>query len=100
MTQTATPTAERAHKAAKRYIYAWGGGVAEGDATMRERLAILERHTDQLAKHLREQHDHLAKLRQTVSVYQARLAGRDQHGGDGRDITAAPPRAADPAHRR
>src|SRR5712691_9671058 len=38
MTQTATPTAERAHKAAKRYIYAWGGGVAEGDATMRDLL--------------------------------------------------------------
>ena len=31
MTQTAEPTAtERAHKAAKRYIYAWGDGAAEG----------------------------------------------------------------------
>ena len=28
-----TPAAtERAHKAAKRYIYAWGGGQAEGNA--------------------------------------------------------------------
>ena len=26
MTQTATPAGERAHDAAKRYIYAWGGG--------------------------------------------------------------------------
>jgi pyruvate,orthophosphate dikinase len=26
---------ERAHKAAKRYIYAWGGGRAEGDGSMR-----------------------------------------------------------------
>ena len=72
----------------------------QGDATVAERLKLLERHTDQLAQHLREQHEHLAKLRQTIGAYQARLAGRDQHGGDGRDLTAAPPRAADPAHRR
>ena len=38
MTQTATPAGDRAHSAAKRYIYAWGGGRAEGDATMRELL--------------------------------------------------------------
>ena len=38
MTDTVTPTAERAHRAAKRYIYAWGGGKAEGDATMRDLL--------------------------------------------------------------
>ncbi len=31
-------TTERAHQAAKRYIYAWGGGRAEGDATMRDLL--------------------------------------------------------------
>ena len=29
---------ERAHRAAKRYIYSWGGGGAEGDATMRDLL--------------------------------------------------------------
>ncbi len=34
---TAAPT-DRAHRAAKRYIYAWGGGRAEGDATMRDLL--------------------------------------------------------------
>src|SRR5262245_49624083 len=37
MTQT-VPTADRPHRAAKRYIYAWGGGHAEGDATMRDLL--------------------------------------------------------------
>jgi pyruvate,orthophosphate dikinase len=38
MTTTTTPTEGRAHKAAKRYIYAWGDGRAEGDATMRDLL--------------------------------------------------------------
>ncbi len=38
MTDTATPAAERAHRASKRYIYAWGGGTAEGDASMRDLL--------------------------------------------------------------
>ena len=38
MTETATSPTERAHRAAKRYIYAWGGGRAEGDATMRDLL--------------------------------------------------------------
>ena len=37
MTQTPTMPAERDHNAAKRYIYAFGGGQAEGDATMRDR---------------------------------------------------------------
>jgi pyruvate,orthophosphate dikinase len=37
MTQTAPP-ADRPHAAAKRYIYSWGGGHAEGDATMRDLL--------------------------------------------------------------
>ena len=37
MTETASPPS-RAHQAAKRYIYAWGGGHAEGDATMRDLL--------------------------------------------------------------
>jgi pyruvate,orthophosphate dikinase len=42
MTETATrpseATPDRPHKAAKRYIYAFGGGKAEGDATMRDLL--------------------------------------------------------------
>ncbi|MGZ8515370.1 MAG: pyruvate, phosphate dikinase, partial [Candidatus Limnocylindrales bacterium] len=38
MTQTADPATARPHRAAKRYIYAWGGGAAEGDATMRDLL--------------------------------------------------------------
>jgi DNA-binding transcriptional MerR regulator len=73
---------------------------AEGEATLANRLALLERHTDQLAERLRAQHDHLARLRETVLVYRQRLARRETRGGDGRDLTAAPPRAADPAHRR
>ena len=37
---TTTPTAatERQHTAAKRYIYAWGEGTAEGNAQMRDLL--------------------------------------------------------------
>ena len=38
MTQTPTMPNERAHRAAKRYIYAFGAGHAEGDATMRDML--------------------------------------------------------------
>ena len=38
MTQTAVPAADRPHRAGKRYIFAWGGGTAEGDATMRDLL--------------------------------------------------------------
>jgi pyruvate,orthophosphate dikinase len=39
MTQTIEPaSAERAHKAAKRYIYAWGDGAAEGSGTMKDLL--------------------------------------------------------------
>jgi pyruvate,orthophosphate dikinase len=35
---TAAPDTDRPHKAARRYIYAWGDGAAEGDATMRDLL--------------------------------------------------------------
>ncbi len=38
MTKIPTLTAERDHRAAKRYIYAWGGGQAEGDSSMRDLL--------------------------------------------------------------
>ena len=38
MTTTATPTSDREHKAAKRYIYAWGDGAADGDSSMRDLL--------------------------------------------------------------
>ena len=39
MTQTIEPpVTERAHKAAKRYIYAWGDGAAEGSGTMKDLL--------------------------------------------------------------
>jgi pyruvate, orthophosphate dikinase len=35
---TTSPTTDRAHKAAKRYIFAWGGGTAEGDGGMKDLL--------------------------------------------------------------
>ncbi len=35
---TATPATDRPHRAAKRYIYAWGDGRAEGNAQMRDLL--------------------------------------------------------------
>src|SRR5262245_57041957 len=38
MTSTISAPADRAHKAAKRYIYAWGEGSAEGNAQMRDLL--------------------------------------------------------------
>jgi len=38
MATSAAPGTDRTHAAAKRYIYAWGGGRAEGDATMRDLL--------------------------------------------------------------
>ncbi len=38
MTSTVPPTGDRAHEAAKRYIYAWGDGKAEGDSSMRDLL--------------------------------------------------------------
>jgi pyruvate, orthophosphate dikinase len=38
MTDTAAPVAERAHRAAKRYIFAFGAGRAEGDSSMRDLL--------------------------------------------------------------
>ena len=38
MAEAVTPAIERAHRAGKRYIYAWGEGSAEGDATMRDLL--------------------------------------------------------------
>ena len=37
-TAARTDRASRTHRAAKRYIYGWGGGAAEGDATMRDLL--------------------------------------------------------------
>ncbi len=38
MTTTATPTSDREHQAAKRYIYSWGDGAADGDSSMRDLL--------------------------------------------------------------
>ena len=46
----------------------------QGDATLQARLVLLERHTDKVAAELRAQHEHLARLRDTVSAYQQKLA--------------------------
>ena len=35
---TTSPATDRAHRAGKRYIYAWGGGTAEGDGGMKDLL--------------------------------------------------------------
>jgi len=53
--------------------------------------------TDDLAQRLRIQHEHLARLRETVALYEARQRGRDPRSSS---ATGAPPRAAGPAHRR
>ena len=37
LVSTTDPSA-RAHQAGKRYIFAWGGGAAEGDSSMRDLL--------------------------------------------------------------
>ena len=46
----------------------------QGDATLQARLALLERHTEKVAAQLRTQHEHLARLRDTVTAYQQKLA--------------------------
>ena len=38
MATTAVPGTDRAHQAAKRYIYAWGEGTAEGNGKMKDLL--------------------------------------------------------------
>ena len=38
MPTSTSATGDRTHQAAKRYIYAWGGGKAEGDSSMRDLL--------------------------------------------------------------
>jgi len=38
MTDVTATATDRAHRAAKRYVYAFGGGRAEGDASMRDTL--------------------------------------------------------------
>lgn len=70
----------------------------EGDATLQARLALLERHAETVATQLRSQHEHLARLRETIQTYQQRLARQSVRAPD--SATAGPPRAADPIPRR
>ena len=73
----------------------------QGDATIESRLALLERHTTKLATQLRSQHEHLARLRETMAAYQARLSRQGVRLGDASPAaTAEPPRAGGPDHRR
>jgi DNA-binding transcriptional MerR regulator len=72
----------------------------QGDATVQSRLALLERHTEQVAAQLRSQHEHLARLRDTVAAYQTKLARQRGRVVEPAASTASPPRAIDPAHRR
>jgi DNA-binding transcriptional MerR regulator len=72
----------------------------QGDATLHSRHLLLERHAEKVAARLRVQHEHLARLRETVTAYQARLARQGVRPSEPLGATAAPPRAADPAHRR
>ncbi|HEX6362938.1 MAG TPA: MerR family transcriptional regulator [Albitalea sp.] len=71
----------------------------QGDATLAARLALLERHAEQVAAQLRATHENLARLRETISAYQQRLA-RTTAGAAEAAVTVAPPPAAGPAPRR
>jgi len=72
----------------------------QGDATVASRLALLERHAEKVAAQLRSQHEHLARLRETVAAYQAKLARQGPRAAEAAASTGSPPRALDPAHRR
>ncbi|WP_280155728.1 MerR family transcriptional regulator [Piscinibacter sp. XHJ-5] len=71
----------------------------QGDATLQARLALLERHSDKVAAQLRSQHEHLARLRETVAAYQTRLQRQGPRVAEAA-ATASPAREVDPAHRR
>jgi len=58
-----------------REMQRYGALRAQGDATIAARLALLERHTDQLAARLRQEHEHLARLREKITVYRAQVNG-------------------------
>ncbi len=71
----------------------------QGDATLQARIDLLERHAEKVAAQLRSQHEHLARLRETIQGYQARV-GRGVRAPDPSAATAGPPQEADPARRR
>ena len=90
MTQTAPPATDRPHRAAKRYIYAWGGGHAEGDATMRDLLggkgAGLAEMTNAGPPGPARLHDHDRGLQRLLHGRRAaarRPVGRRPRGGPG-----------------
>jgi DNA-binding transcriptional MerR regulator len=71
----------------------------QGDATMQTRLSLLERHAEKVAARLRTQHEHLARLRETMAVYQTRLQRQGPRAAEPAS-TASPVREAGPVHRR
>jgi DNA-binding transcriptional MerR regulator len=48
----------------------------QGDGTLSKRIELLERHAEKLAAELRAKHDHLARLRERVTVYRLQQAGK------------------------
>ena len=70
----------------------------EGDATLQARLALLERHAEKVAVKLRSQHEHLARLRETIQTYQQRLSRQGVRASDP-SATDGLPQAAGPVRR-
>jgi DNA-binding transcriptional MerR regulator len=48
----------------------------QGDGSLASRIALLERHAEQLAAELRTKHDHLARLRERIAAYRAQQSGK------------------------
>jgi DNA-binding transcriptional MerR regulator len=81
-----------------REIQRYCGLREQGDATLDARLALLEGHVEKVTGQLRSQHEHLARLRETIHTYHARLAHQGPRS-DASAATAEPPQEADPARR-
>ena len=87
---TTAPATDRAHKAAKRYIYAWGEGSAEGDGNMKDLLggkgAGLAEMTKAGPPDAARLHDHDRRLQRLLRGGRAapgRSLGRRPRGGQG-----------------
>lgn len=71
----------------------------QGDATLDARLALLQGHVEKVTGQLRSQHEHLARLRETIQTCQERLARQGSRAPDPSAATAEPPQEADPTPR-
>ena len=85
-----------------REIQRYCGLREQGDATLDARIALLEGHVEKVTGQLRSQHEHLARLRETIHTCRERLArqGQGSRAPDPSAATAGPPQEADPARRR